>query len=78
MNINVNLFPLDVVGSCPMESIAQLADSTCGTLEALAVYRPDLVNIEDIIYRCLYADGHLSSFQSSRSISIMLTVWGIL
>ena len=30
MNVKVNLFPLDVVGSCPVESTAQLANSTCG------------------------------------------------
>ena len=30
MNVKANLFLLDVVGSCPMESIAQLANGTCG------------------------------------------------
>ena len=30
MNVNANQFPFKVVGSCPMESIAQLANSTCG------------------------------------------------
>ena len=38
------------------------------SLDALAVYRPHLLKTEDIIYRCLYADGYLSSFQSTRSI----------
>ena len=38
------------------------------SLDALAVYKPYLVKIEDIIYRCLYVDECLSSFQSTRNI----------
>ena len=30
MNVKANQFPFDGVSSCPMESIAQLANGTCG------------------------------------------------
>ena len=30
MNVEANLLPFDVVGSCPMESIAQPVKGTCG------------------------------------------------
>ena len=65
MKVNAYLFPFDVVGNCPIESLHNLQMVLTVSLGALAVYESCLARTEYTIYKYLYVDGCLPAFKST-------------